>query len=89
MTKAEKQRLTALLRATEYLFLENLALKLILEHRKIKNWEKLLDHPLTDKELLAGVTLKFRYLKTELDQSTDPSDALDVLLTALPTSRKN
>jgi len=69
MTKAEKQRLTALLRATEYLFLENLALKLILEHCKIKNWETLLDHPLTDKELLAGVTLKFRYLTPN---STNP-----------------
>jgi hypothetical protein len=82
MTKAEKQRLTTLLRATEYLFLENLALKLILEHRKIRNWEKLLDHLLADKELLPGVTLKFR----DLYCSTDPSEAHDSFLFAL---RKN
>ena len=86
MTKAEKQRLTTLLRATEYLFLENLALKLILEHRKIRNWEKLLDYLLADKELLAGVTLKFRDLYAELDCSTDPSEAHDSFLFAL---RKN
>jgi hypothetical protein len=89
MTKAEKKRLTTLLRATEYLFLENLVLKLILEHREIKNWEKLLDHLLTDKELLAGVTLKFRDLYSELNCSKDPSRALDSFLTTFPTSKKN
>jgi hypothetical protein len=31
MTKQEKQRLSAVLRAAEYLFLENIALKLVLE----------------------------------------------------------
>jgi hypothetical protein len=89
VTKAEKQRLTALLRATEYLFLENLTLKLILEHREIKNWEKLLDHLLADKELLFGVSLKFRDLYAELDHSKDPSGALDSFLTHLPTPKKN
>jgi hypothetical protein len=34
MTKQEKKRLSAVLRATEYLFLENIALKLVLEHRE-------------------------------------------------------
>lgn len=33
MTKDEKQRLSAVLRATEYLLLENIALK-VLEHEK-------------------------------------------------------
>lgn len=89
MTKAEKQRLTALLRATEYLFLENLALKLILEHREIKHWEKLLDHLLADKELLAGVDLKFRDLYAELDRSKDPSQALDSFLADLSGPKKN
>jgi len=41
MTKQEKQRLSAVLRATEYLFLENIALKLVLEHREVQNWQKL------------------------------------------------
>jgi len=89
MTQAEKNRLTALLRATEYLFLENIALKLILEHRDIKNWEKLLDHLLADKELLAGVSLKFRDLYTEINRSKDPSAALDSFLADLPGPKKN
>jgi hypothetical protein len=44
MTKAEKKRLATVLQATEYLFLENIALKLVLEHRAVPNWQKLLDH---------------------------------------------
>jgi len=44
MTKQEKKRLSSVLRATEYLFLENIALKLVLEHREVPNWQKLLDH---------------------------------------------
>jgi hypothetical protein len=34
MTKQEKKRLSAVLRATAYLFLENIALKLVLEIAK-------------------------------------------------------
>jgi hypothetical protein len=41
MSKQEKQRLSAVLLATEYLFLENIALKLVLEHREVQNWQKL------------------------------------------------
>jgi hypothetical protein len=33
MIKEEKKRLSAVIRATEYLFLENIALKLVLDHR--------------------------------------------------------
>jgi hypothetical protein len=33
MTNAEKNRLSAVIRATEYLFPEDIALKLVLEHR--------------------------------------------------------
>jgi hypothetical protein len=84
MTRAEKNRLTTLLCATEYLFLENIVLKLILEHRDIKNWEKLLDHLLADKKLLAGVRLKFRDLHIEIDHSKDPSAALDSFLADFP-----
>jgi hypothetical protein len=60
MTKQEKQRLSTVLRATEYLFLENIALKLVLEHREVPSWQKLVEHLLSDKEMLAGVRLKFR-----------------------------
>jgi len=54
MTKAEKERLSSVLRATEYLFLENLALKLVLDHRGVANWQILVDRLLDDKEILAG-----------------------------------
>jgi hypothetical protein len=42
------------LRATECLFLENIALKLVLEHRAVPNWQKLVDRLLDDKEMLAA-----------------------------------
>jgi len=88
MTKDERKRLSAVLRATEYLFLENIALKLVLEHRKIPNWEKLLDHLLSDKEMLAGVRLKFSDLYREIEASADPSSALATFLGGLPTPKK-
>ena len=62
---------------------------MIIEHHEIKNWEKLLEHLLIDKELLAGISLKFRDLYAKLDQSKDPSDALDSLLSTFPASKKN
>ncbi len=88
MTKQEKKRLSAVLRASEYLFLENIALKLLLEHRQIANWQKLLDHLLSDKEIMAGVRLKFSDLYRELEASKDPSSVLDVFLAGLPAEKK-
>ncbi len=88
MTKQEKNRLFAILRATEYLFLENIALKLVLEHRAVPNWQKLLERLLADKEMLAGVRLKFRDLYHEIDESADPSVALEAFLGELPAPKK-
>ncbi len=88
MTKAEKSRLSAILRATEYLFLENIALKLVLEHRAVPNWQKLLERLLSDKEMLAGVRLKFRDLYDQLEGAADPLDALTALLQELPAPKK-
>ena len=88
MTKQERKRLSSVLRATEYLFLENIALKLVLEHREVPNWQKLLDHLVADKEMLAGVRLKFRDVYNESEGSADPSGALDTLLGELPASKK-
>ena len=88
MTKEEKNRLAAVLRATEYLFLENIALKLVLEHRKVSNWQKLLDRLLMDKEMLAGVRLKFSDIYAEIESSTDPSAALESFLGGLPAPKK-
>ena len=66
MTKEEKKRLSAVIRTTEYLFLENIALKLVLDHRAVPNWQGLLEKLLSDKEMLAGVHLKFRDLYDKL-----------------------
>jgi len=88
MTKQEKKRLFTVLRATEFLFLENIALKLVLEHREVANWQKLLDRLLADKEILAGVQLKFRDVDEEIEGSQDPSAALEDLLGELPTPKK-
>lgn len=88
MTKQEKQRLSAVLRVTEYLFLENIALKLVLEHREVANWQKLLEHLLADKEILAGVRLKFRDVYRDIEGTADPSAALDALLGGLPAPKK-
>ena len=88
MTREEKKRHSAVLRATEYLFLENLALKLLLEHRQVANWQKLLDHLLSDKEIMAGVRLKFSDLYRELEVSKDPSSVPDVFLGGLPAAKK-
>ena len=88
MTNDEKKRLSAVLRATEYLFLENIALKLVLEHREVPNWQKLLDHLLSDREMLAGVRLKFSDLYREIEASADPSYALETFLSGLPARRR-
>jgi hypothetical protein len=88
MTNEEKKRLSAVLRATEYLFLENIALKLVLEHREVANWPKLLDHVLSDKEIMAGVRLKFSDLYRELEVSKNPSSVLDGFLGGLPGAKK-
>jgi hypothetical protein len=88
MTKQEKKRLSIVLRATEYLFLENIALKLVLEHREVAKWQKLLDHLLADKEMLAGVRLKFRDIYAAIEVSADPTAALEVFLGELPAAKK-
>jgi hypothetical protein len=88
MTTEEKKRLSAVLRATEYLFLENLALKLVLEHRQVENWQKLLDHLLSDQEMMAGVRLKFSDLYRELEASQDPTSLLKAFLREFPAAKK-
>jgi len=88
MTKEEKRRLSAVIRATEYLFLENIALKLVLDYRAVANWQQLLEKLLADKEILAGVRLKFRDLYAELERSKDPAGALDEFLGGMPSRKK-
>jgi hypothetical protein len=88
MTNAEKKRLLTVTRATEYLFLENISLKLVLEHREVPNWQKLLDRLLEDKEILAGVRLKFRDLYQPLESAANPATALEALMEELPGPKK-
>jgi hypothetical protein len=88
MTTAEKKRWSAVLHATEYLFLENIALKLVLDHRAVPNWKKLVEHLLADKEMLAGVRLTFRDLYREIETSPDPSAALEAVLGKIPAPKK-
>lgn len=88
MTKQEKKRPFTVLRATDYRFLENIALKLVLEHREVPNWPKLLDRLLDDKEILAGVRLQFRGVYEEIEGSEDPSAALEGLLGEFPAPKK-
>jgi hypothetical protein len=89
VTKDEKKRLVSVVQAAEYLFLENIALKLVLEHREVPNWKKLLDRLLADKEILAGVRLKFDPIYEELERVGDPSKALAAVLGHLPVKKTN
>jgi hypothetical protein len=89
MTKQERHRMTAVVRATEAMFLENIALKLVLEHRAVENWRPLLARLLADKEILAGVHLRFRDLYGKLEGSEDPSEALATLLAQFPAKKAN
>ena len=88
MTKEERKRLLAITRATEYLFVENIALKMVLEHRAVPNWQRLLERLVADKEILAGVHLKFKNLYEALGGTGDPSSTLEQLLSGLPSPKK-
>jgi len=87
MTREERKRMIAVVRAAEAMFLENIALKLVLEHRAVPNWQPLLTRLLADKEILAGVHLRFRDLYGKLEGSDDTSEALDTLLAELPAKK--
>ena len=63
-------------------------MKLVLEHREVPNWQKLVDRLLEDKEILAGVRLKFTDVYQGIQESADPSAALDAFLAGLPAPRK-
>jgi hypothetical protein len=87
MTKIERSRVVALVRATEYLFLENLALKLVLENREVRNWRRLLDKLLADREILAGVHLRFADIYKEIEHSPNPCNALESCVSGLPCKK--
>ncbi len=88
MTKDERKRFAALIEAAECLYLENVALKIVLEHRAVANWQKLVDKLMSDPEMLAGIHLKFRNLYEHLERVPDPAAALETLLSPLPRPKK-
>lgn len=88
MTRDERKRLTAVLEAAECLYLENIALKIVLEHRAVANWQKLVDKLTSDPEMLEGIHLKFRNLYENLERVHDPSAAIESLLSPLPRLKK-
>lgn len=88
MSKDERKRFAAVVEAAQCLFLENLALKLVLEHRQVPSWQKLVDKLMQDDEILAGVHLKFEDLYDKLERVPDPSAALDALIGPLPRRKK-
>ena len=61
MTKEERKRVAALMEAAECLLLENLALKLVLEHRAVPNWQRLVNKLMEDEDLMSGVRLRNGY----------------------------
>ncbi len=84
LTKIEREHVLALVQATEYLFLENLALKLLLENREVRNWHALVEKLLSDKEILGGVHLRFEDVYRELRHSENPCQALERVVSGLP-----
>jgi len=88
MTKDERKRLNAVIEAAECLYLENIALKIVLEHRAVPNWQKLVDRVMDDPEILTGIHLRFRNLYKNLERVPNPSAALDTLLGPLPRPKK-
>jgi len=88
MTKDERKRVAALIEAAECLFLENLALQLVLEYRAVPNWQKLVDKLMADEELMSGVRLRFSELYEKLERVPDATAALDTLLGPLPRTKK-
>lgn len=89
MTKEERKRFAAVVEAAECLFLENLALKLVLEHRAVPNWQKLVTKLMEDEELMSGVHLRFSDLYEKLERVPDAAAALDTLIGPLPRAKKS
>jgi hypothetical protein len=87
MTKDERKRFAAVIEAAECLFLENLALKLVMEHRVVPNWQKLVNKLMQDEELMSGVRLKFSDLYGKLERVPDAAAALETMIGPLPRAK--
>lgn len=90
MNDGEKKRMLAIVRATEFLFSENCALKAVLLFRRIpqKVWEAECARLMKDSEISQKLRGKFQHLYDEVEQARDESRAVEELLRALPVSKK-
>jgi hypothetical protein len=88
MTDAEKQRMLTVVRAAEFLFSENLALKTVLISHRIAAWEQQSETLMKDPRLSPQIRAKFQHLYDEIEQAHDETKALEALLQALPKPRK-
>lgn len=91
MTADEKKRMLGIVRATEFLFSEGIALKtVLLSHRIPKHvWEKECSQLMNDPELSPLVHAKFQHLYLEIEQARDESEAFEELLRVLPKPKKD
>jgi len=90
MTDAEKKRMLSVVRAAEFLFSENCALKTVLLSRRVpqSTWEPQCARLMQDPELAGQLHIKFQHLYDEIEQAHDETKALEALLQALPTPKK-
>lgn len=90
MTDVEKQRMLTVVRAAEFLFSENIALKTVLVTHRVPMtvWQREIDKLMKDPVLSPQIRAKFQHLYDEIEQARDESEALEALLQALPKPTK-
>jgi hypothetical protein len=90
MTDAEKKRMLQLVRITEFMFSQSLALKLVLLSHGVpeKVWERELSAALNDPETRLLWKPTFQRLYDEIEQAVDEKAAVEALLRALPEAKK-
>ena len=91
MTESEKKRMLAIVRAVEFLFSENCALKTVLFSRRVPQnvYEREVSRLMEDPELSGQLHAKFLHLYDEIEQAHDESKAFEELIQALPAPKKH
>jgi hypothetical protein len=90
MTAEEKKRMLTVIRATEFLFAENAALKTVLLAHGIPLhvWEREAERLVLDPELSPRIRAIFQHLYDEIEHAGDETKAVQELLKALPKPTK-
>lgn len=94
MTPDEKKAVLSFARITEGIFHENVCLKALLttfrdDSRFLPEWEKWLHKMMGDDNLRQPVHDTFQTIYAQIEQSEDPSKALEALLREIPVSGKS